>query len=166
LRNLLQVGRKAGDSSWPKLISQLEHQCNHFSKGGYLLASKVRHLFCEFIGVELTETEGAEAEFKQLREAYLPETLLAYITTLQFGGNALTRDFLMECMEISALVAEDGSDLLDIFMTTGRMGELVEVLALASKALLLITSEKQSQGSRSKKMRVKGWTQELWSVKP
>ena len=150
----------------PKLINQLEHQCNPFSKDGYLPASKVHHLLCRFIGAKLTEVEGTEAEFQKLREAYLPETLLAYITTLQFGGNALTRDFLMECMEISALVAEDGSDLLDIFMTTGRMGELVEVLALTSKALLLITSEKQRQSSRSKKMRVKGWTQELWSVKP
>ena len=78
----------------------------------------------------------------------------------------LTRDFLMECMEISALVAEEGSDLLDLFVKTGRMQELIDVIASASKALLLITSEKQSQGSRSKKIRVKGWTQEIWSVKP
>ncbi len=78
----------------------------------------------------------------------------------------LTRDFLLECMDMSALIAEEGSDLLDLFMTTSRLQDLVDALALASKDLLLLTSQKQSQGSRSKKLRMKGWTQELWSVKP
>lgn len=86
--------------------------------------------------------------------------------SLQFAGSALTRDYLMECMELSALIAEDDSDVLDIFMKTGRMQELVEALAMASKTLLLISSQKQGPGSRSKKMRLKGWTQDLWNVKP
>ena len=107
-------------------------------------------------------------EFKLLREAYLPETLLAYIVSLQFAGNVLTRDFLMECMQISALIAEENSDLLKPFIETGRMQELVEALAMASKSLLLITSARQASGSRSssKKMRLKGFTQSLWNVKP
>lgn len=107
-----------------------------------------------------------EDEFKRLREAYLPETMLAYIAVLRYGGTVLTRDFLMQCMDISASIAEDGSDLLDLFLTTGRMQDLVNALALASKDLLLLTSQKQGQNSRSKKLRMKGWTQELWSVKP
>jgi nuclear pore complex protein Nup107 len=69
-------------------------------------------------------------------------------------------------MDLSALMADEESDLLQLFMKTGRMQELVEAFALASKTLLLITSAKQTPASRSKKMRVKGWTQELWSVKP
>jgi len=69
-------------------------------------------------------------------------------------------------MDLSALVAVEDSDLLDVFLKTGRMQELVEAFALASKSLLLVTSAKQSTGSRSKKTRAKGWTQELWSVKP
>jgi nuclear pore complex protein Nup107 len=111
-------------------------------------------------------TEGLQTEFKLLREAYLPETLLAYIASLQFAGNALTRDFLMECMELSALIAEEDSDLLDLFIETGRMQELVEALAMASKTLLLVTSARQTPGSRGKRTRLKGWTQELWNVKP
>jgi nuclear pore complex protein Nup107 len=110
--------------------------------------------------------ETGDAEFQLLREAYLPETLLAYIMTLQFGGTALTRDFLMECMDLSALIASEGSDLLDLFVKTGRMQELVEAFAQASKALLLATSSRQGTGARSKKMKVRGWTQELWTVKP
>jgi nuclear pore complex protein Nup107 len=111
-------------------------------------------------------TEGLQTEFKLLREAYLPETLIAYIVSLQFAGNALTRDFLMECMELSALIAEEDSDILNLFICTGRMQELVEALAMSSKTLLLVTSARQAPGSRSKKMRLKGWTQELWNVKP
>jgi nuclear pore complex protein Nup107 len=112
--------------------------------------------------------EVLQAEFKLLREAYLPETLLAYIVSLQFAGNVLTRDFLMECMELSALIAEEGSDLLSVFIETGRMQELVDALAMASKTLLLVTSARQAPGSRStsKKMRLKGYTQSLWNVKP
>jgi nuclear pore complex protein Nup107 len=81
----------------------------------------------------------------------------------------LTRDFLIECMELSALIAEEDSDLLNVFIETGRMQELVEILAIASKSLLLVTSTRQASGSRntsSKKMRLKGFTQSLWNVKP
>lgn len=111
-------------------------------------------------------TEAAEAQFKLLRQAYLPETVLAYVATLQFAGIALTRDFLMECMELSALVAEEDSDILDLFMKTGRLPDLVKAFAAASKSLLLLTSAKRIPASRSKKVRMKGYTQELWSVKP
>lgn len=66
---------------------------------------------------------------------------------------------------MSARIAEEGSDLLELFMRTGRMKELVEVLALSSKALLITTSQRQSSASRSKKTRSKGWSQELWNVR-
>jgi nuclear pore complex protein Nup107 len=84
---------------------------------------------------------------------------------MQFGGSALTRDFLMECMDLAALVADEDSDLLGLFMKTGRMQELVEAFAAASKSLLLITSAKQGPASRSKKLRTKGWSQELWNIR-
>lgn len=103
-------------------------------------------------------------ELQDLRDVYLPETLLAYITTLQFAGLHLSRDFLLECMEFSTLVADEDSDLLKLFMKNGRLQELVELLAFASKNLLLVTSQKGST-SRSKKLRSKGWTHELWTVR-
>lgn len=108
-------------------------------------------------------TAEIASEFEILREAYLPETLLAYISVLQFGGTALTRDFLLECMELCALIADEDSDLLALFSKSNRMGDLVEAFASASKTLLLITSAKQGPTSRSKKMRIKGWKQDLWS---
>jgi nuclear pore complex protein Nup107 len=69
-------------------------------------------------------------------------------------------------MELSSLIAEEDSDLLNLFIETGRMQELVEALAMASKTLLLVTSTRQAPGSRSKKMRLRGWSTELWNIKP
>lgn len=93
-------------------------------------------------------------------------TILAYITILQFGGMSLTRDHLMECMDLSSKIAKEGSDLLDLFAKTGHMQELVQALALSSKSLLLTSSNlKTKKSTRSKKLRTKGWTQELWNVK-
>jgi nuclear pore complex protein Nup107 len=109
-------------------------------------------------------TDEVEKEFKRLREAYLPETILAYISTLQYCGEALSRDLLMECMDLSSILAAEDSDVLELFMKVGRMQELVEAFASAGKSLLLITSAKGSS-SKSKKLRTKGWTPELWTVK-
>jgi nuclear pore complex protein Nup107 len=110
-------------------------------------------------------TEETAEEFRQLRESYLPETILAYINTLQNAGMVLSRDLLLESMDLSALIAAEGSDVLELFVKTGKMQELVEAFALAGKTLLILTSNKPSGGSKSKRLRSKGWTSELWSVK-
>ncbi|RFU29997.1 hypothetical protein B7463_g6333, partial [Scytalidium lignicola] len=113
----------------------------------------------------LLSTQQEEEEFLLLRDAYLPETILAYICTLQYAGGVLTRDFLMDCMDLSALIATEGSDLFDLFIKTGRTQELIEMFAQASKELLIITSDKQGSKSTSKRLRAKGWRQDLWNVK-
>ncbi|TVY83378.1 Nucleoporin [Lachnellula suecica] len=106
-----------------------------------------------------------EEDFTLLREAYLPETILAYICALNFAGSALTRNFLMECMDLATVIAEENSALLELFEQTDRMKELVEAFATASKTLLLISSEKKSARSRGKQARIAGWQQELWNIK-
>ena len=133
---------------------------------GWLLTSQNgKHVSSLPVTKLIEMIEETAAEFKQLREVYLPETLLAYISVLKFGGSALTRDFLMECMDLAAVVADEDSDLLELFTKTGRMEELVEAFASASKSLMMITSAKQGTTSRSKKRRVKGWKQEVWTVR-
>ena len=69
----------------------------------------------------------------------------------------------MECMDLSSILAGESSDLLDLFTKVGRVQELVEAFADAGKSLLLITAAKGS--SKSKKLRLKGWSPELWTVK-
>ena len=110
------------------------------------------------------ETEGDE-ELRDLRKAYLPETILAYISSLHFAGTGLSRDNLLECMELAAIIAERSSDLSISFMDAGRMKELVEAFAAVSKALAISTGEKRATGASSKKLREMGWSRDLWSVK-
>ncbi|KAL2269924.1 hypothetical protein VTJ83DRAFT_2108 [Remersonia thermophila] len=113
--------------------------------------------------------EPEDDDFKALREAYLPETVLAYISCLQFVGTALSRDNLLECMELAAKIAEKDSNVAEEFKKCGRMQELVESFASCSKALAVWMSDKKpgsQAGSSSKKMRESGWSRELWVVKP
>ena len=95
----------------------------------------------------------------------MPETILAYISILQFAGETLTRDFLMECMDLASLIATEGSDLMDVFVKTKRLQDLVEAFAMASKNLLIETSSKSGVVKQSKKLRARGWSHQLWSIK-
>ncbi|KAM3074125.1 Nucleoporin nup84 [Clarireedia jacksonii] len=114
----------------------------------------------------LTTSQSAEPEFKILRETYLPQTILGWISQLEMAGVVLTRDFLMDAMDLATIVAAEDSDLLELFASAGRMPELVDALANCSKQLLISTSSKRGTATQSKKMRAKGWTHELWNVKP
>jgi nuclear pore complex protein Nup107 len=110
-------------------------------------------------------TEGDD-ELRDIRQAYLPETLLAYVSTLHFAGTGLSRDNLLECMELASIIAERDSDLSTAFVEAGRMKELVESFAACSKALAISTGERRATGASSKKLREMGWSRDLWSVKP
>lgn len=105
-------------------------------------------------------------DLERIRDTYLPETILAYISTLHFAGTSLSRDHLLECMDLAAVIAQKGSNVAACFVKESRMKELVESFAACSKALAIATGEKKSAGSHSKKMRETGWSRELWSVKP
>ncbi|KAF5025275.1 hypothetical protein F66182_2660 [Fusarium sp. NRRL 66182] len=100
----------------------------------------------------LVGIEEGDEELRELRRAYLPETVLAYISTLHFAGTGLSRDNLLECMELAAVIAERESDLAPIFQEVGRMKELVEVFAACSKALAISTGDKRATGTSSKKL--------------
>lgn len=106
-------------------------------------------------------------DFEDLREAYIPEVVLAYISALHFAGTTATRDNLMECMELAAQIADKEGDVAQLFVKAHRMKELLEAFASASKALAIWTGEKKSSAqSNSKKNRELGWSRELWSVRP
>ncbi|OLN94224.1 Nucleoporin NUP84 [Colletotrichum chlorophyti] len=106
-----------------------------------------------------------DSELNVLRDTYLPETLLAYVSTLHFAGTTLTRDNFLECMELAATIAEKNSDIAACFKKAGRIKELVEAFAAISKALAITSGEKKAVGSSSKKLREMGWSRDLWSVK-
>ena len=107
-----------------------------------------------------------EARVQSLREAYLPETIIGYVSVLHFAGSSLSRDNLLECMDLAATIADkDASDVADLFVKCGRMKELLESFASCSKALAVLSEEKKKHpGSTSKKLKEMGWSRELWSV--
>ncbi|KAL1903431.1 Nucleoporin nup84 [Sporothrix stenoceras] len=107
-------------------------------------------------------------DYALLRSSYLPQVVIGYASTLQFAGTTSSRDYLLECMELAAVVAApDNSDVAGVLVSTGRMKELVESFASCSKALAIWTSDmKKGPGAGSKKNREMGWSRELWSVKP
>ena len=105
-------------------------------------------------------------DFPELRSAYIPETILTYVSSLHFAGTSLSRDNLLECMELAAVVADKNSDVAVEFVRCGRMKELVDAFASCSKALAIWTTEKKGSQSGSKKLREMGWSRELWSIKP
>lgn len=109
-------------------------------------------------------TEGDE-ELAQIRQMYLPETTLAYVSALHFGGTSLSRDNLLECMDLATVIAGRDSDLADSFVKAGRMAELVKSLTACSKALAVATGEKRPMGLSSKKLRERGWSRDLWFIK-
>ncbi|KID99408.1 nuclear pore complex protein Nup107, partial [Metarhizium majus ARSEF 297] len=114
----------------------------------------------------LSGIEAGDNELKRLRQAYLPETILAYVSALHFAGTGLTRDHLLECMELASVIAERNSDLADAFVSAGRMTELVEAFTACSKALAIATGDsKRPVGSASKELRYLGWSRDLWSIR-
>lgn len=113
----------------------------------------------------LVESAHDDTDFSLLRDAYLPETIIGYVSVLHFAGTSLSRDNLLECMELAAVIAKKDSDVAAVLMKCGRMKEIVEGFANCSKALAISGSEKKGSGGSSKKLREMGWTRELWSVK-
>ena len=108
-----------------------------------------------------------DRDFQHMREAYIPETVLAYVSSLHFAGTSLSRDNLLECMELAAVIAEKDSDVAREFMKSGRMRELLDSFASSSKALAIWTHDnKKGLQTNTKKMRELGWSRELWSIKP
>lgn len=117
-----------------------------------------------------TNNEDDEYEFAQLRAAYLPDAILAYVAALQYAGSQLTRENLLEAMDLAAVIAEPDSDIAALFVRTGRMTELVEAFASCSKALVAEPDKEKKKTGKAgttsgKKMREMGWSKELWSVK-
>ncbi|KAI0159552.1 nuclear pore protein 84/107 [Xylariaceae sp. FL1272] len=113
----------------------------------------------------LLESAEEDEDFAYIRDAYLAETVLGYVSVLHVAGTHLSRDSLLECMDLASVIAKKDNDVAGAMMKAGRMKELVEGFAGVSKALALSAGEKRSLGSSSKKARERGWSRELWQVK-
>ncbi|KAH7026356.1 nuclear pore protein 84/107 [Microdochium trichocladiopsis] len=113
----------------------------------------------------LMESIEVDEDYSGLREAYIPEVVIGYVSVLHFAGTSLSRDNLLECMELAATIARKDADVQDVLMKCGRMKEIVEGFANCSKALAISGGDKKGSGGGSKRMREMGWTRELWTVR-
>ena len=135
------------------------------------LVTPVTGMYCphpkmlyEELGLSQIGTEDDDETEEEIRKAYLPEVVLAYVSVLHFAGYAISRDLLLRCMDLGATVAAPDSDVAACFMSVGRMSELVDALAFTSKSIL----RANEQGSKTNKGRKKtrhGQTLDLWTVK-
>ena len=89
--------------------------------------------------------------------------ILAYNSVLNYGGHALSREILLQCMDLATIIAAENSDLADIFIKAGRMSELVNSMAIASKSIL--RAEEIGGKSTRKGRKIQGSSMDIWNVR-
>ncbi|CAG7955941.1 unnamed protein product [Penicillium olsonii] len=102
-----------------------------------------------------------EADFVHIRKTYLPELLLDYHNAMYFASFCLERnDLLTQCMIVSIWVA-NYEHITRAFTQAKRMGELMDALALSSKALVIRNTNpsKNSKDERARELSI--WDVEI-----
>lgn len=101
-------------------------------------------------GILLAPVDDHEAaDLMHIRCTYLPEILIAYNTVLHSAANYISRDALIDSMDLSTIIARDqlgkitasSNGLAECFVKAGRMRELIRSFALSSKAMLVLKAE-------------------------
>lgn len=115
-------------------------------------------------GILLHPLDENEADdLKLIRTAYLPEVVLAYNSALYTAGPTITRDCLLESMDLSVTVANESNGLAEAFQQAGRMRELVQSFAQTSKQMLIMKAD--GRPWKAKKDRV-GKDLGMWEIGP
>ncbi|KAF2009932.1 nuclear pore complex protein-like protein Nup107 [Aaosphaeria arxii CBS 175.79] len=110
---------------------------------------------------------NTDPKFIAIQAAYLPELLIAYLSTIQAAAFFTSREFVVKAMDVATVVADaDQYWLQDVLMKTGRMSELVETLALVSRAMLTLGEHEDSKKKKTvtKKRGNRGETLKLWDL--
>ncbi|KAF2188105.1 nuclear pore complex protein-like protein Nup107 [Zopfia rhizophila CBS 207.26] len=103
-------------------------------------------------------------EFDSLKCAYIPELTLSYISVVQACSCFLNRETAVKAMEVANQVADEVNwDLKDTFLKTGRMEELVDMLANVGRGMLAL-GEVGDKKKTSKKRGWKGESLRIWDL--
>ena len=92
----------------------------------------------------------------EIRLTYIPELFLDYHNALYYTGHVLSGENLVQCMNLGIQVSEN-EHLTRSFVGAQRMRELVDALAVSSKAMVNV-------GARSSKKLLGGETMGIWNV--
>lgn len=120
-------------------------------------------LFDHLIASTSHSPEAPTHDTNNLRNAYMPDLVLAYLSVLQTSSYFLHRDPAVKAMEIAVLVADEENKWLQrVLLRTGRMSELVDCLACVGKAMLRL-GEFEKKGGKGKRGG-RGETLRIWDL--
>ena len=108
-------------------------------------------------------TDDEATQFQAIRNAYLPEVVLAFINVLSASARFVTRELLLKSMDLAVLVAEEGSDVGECFVKAGKMPELVTAFAFTSQAI--IRADEAGRRKSKSRRKLDGKSLEIWSTK-
>ncbi|KAL8781929.1 MAG: hypothetical protein Q9203_000543 [Teloschistes exilis] len=119
-----------------------------------LLESTLKPLLHGWLQDPQDEIEALQLE--QIRNACLPEVILAYITVLNYSAHYISREYLLKALDVGAAIAAKDSDMARCFAATRRMPELLDVLAVTSKNMLV--AEEFGQGNKRVSAKMALWS--------
>lgn len=115
-------------------------------------------------GILCHPLDQQEAEdLNKVRMAYIPEIVLAYNTVLHSAGSLISRDNLIQSMDLSTTIAQDQNNIAECFVQAKRMRELVMSFAETSKAMLVL---KEAGRPWRPKKESEGKDLGLWEIGP
>ncbi|PWY89794.1 nuclear pore complex protein An-Nup84 [Aspergillus heteromorphus CBS 117.55] len=82
-----------------------------------------------------SENETERAELDEIRNTYLPELFLEYHSAMYFSAHVISSELLVQCMNLATQVSEV-EHLTSSFVASRRMRELMDALAISSKAMV------------------------------
>jgi hypothetical protein len=100
-----------------------------------------------------TPTEEEAVSYAYIRQAYLPDIILAYNGAITFAAEFLGPETLLQSLDLANIIADDKNTVLaEAFISTGRMEELVTSLALSSRQMLKINQGISATEKRAVKL--------------
>lgn len=100
---------------------------------------------------------------------FLPEIILAYLSVLLVAGQYVSRDNVLESMNLAVKIGESDA-LTEVFVRAGLMRELVNALAIMSRAVLKANENSKEwkfgrgKGRRRGRGRAREERTDLWSI--
>ncbi|SMY20693.1 unnamed protein product [Zymoseptoria tritici ST99CH_1A5] len=104
------------------------------------------------------------ADLTRIREMYLTEVVIAYNSVLHTAGSIISRQSLIESMDLSVTIAaEESAGLAATIVKAGRMRELVRSFAASSKAMLILKDAGKEWKPRKER---EGKDLSVWEIGP
>ncbi|GAB7361131.1 hypothetical protein MBLNU230_g1166t1 [Neophaeotheca triangularis] len=80
-------------------------------------------------------------DLQQIRSSYISELLIAYNGVLYSAGHLISREHLLDAMDLSVAIADERNGLQESLVAAGKMQTLVKGFAATSKAMLVLKAK-------------------------